>query len=259
MNEPGVLESKNRYQQAHFSDETGYQPHNHNFLREDVVLQMYEYMQIFRRSFSLVGWSSQDLSSKKLLEIGSAWGLRLNQLLGFNLDPGNLFGIDIQEEYVRQARQLNPSIKFEVMSATQIKYPDKHFDCSFACVTLQAMMDDAIIAQSLSEMCRVSREFILVADVFDPKYSAERNGSVYLKGVDIKHIRNLAGTESVHQVHLISSFWTTSNASWRIFRLLRRIGLSTLPAYALAINLLAKHSHRAYLVKLKSRMKAEAL
>lgn len=252
MNEPGVLESINRYQQAHFSDENGYQPYNHNFLREDVVLQMYEYIQIFRKSFSQMGWGNQDMSSKKVLEIGSAWGLRLSQLLGFNFNPGNLFGIDIQEEYIRQARQLNPLITFEVMSATEIKYPDKHFDCSFACVTMQAMMDDTVIAQSLSEMCRVSREFILLVDIFDPKYFCQRNGSVYLKGVDIKHIKNLEMADAVDQVNLVGSFWTTSNTSWRIFRLLSRIGFSTVSSYTLAINLLAKHSHQAYLVKLRT-------
>jgi ubiquinone/menaquinone biosynthesis C-methylase UbiE len=259
MNESGVPQSRNRYQQAHFSDGAGYQLHNHNFSREDVILQMYEYMQIFRKSFSLVGWNSRDLSSKKILEIGTAWGLRLNQLLGFNLSPANMFGIDIQEEYIQQARQLNPSMTFEVMSATEIQYPDKHFDCSFACVAMQAMMDDAIITQSLSEMCRVSREFILVVDIFDPKYSDERNGTVYLKGVDIKHIEELAGTEVVDKVNLVGSFWTTSTAAWRIFRFLSKIGFSTIFSYALAINHLTKHSHKAFLIKLKSGMKTKAI
>ncbi len=251
MTDPLVMESINRYHQAHFSDENGYQPNNHNFAREDVILQMYEYVQVFRKAFLMAGWSNKDISSKKVLEIGSAWGLRLNQLLGFNLRPINLFGIDIQEEYIRQARQLNPFISFEVMSATEINYPDKYFDCSFVCVALQAMMDDTVITQSLSEMCRVSREFILIVDIFDPKYSCQRNGAMYLKGIDLKHIKDLEDVDTVEQVNLIGSFWSTNKLSWLVYRLLNKIGFPTLMSYVFSVVLFPKHSHKAYFVKLR--------
>jgi hypothetical protein len=256
MDDPNVQDCINRYQNAHFSDENGYQPANHNLMREDVILQMVEYALIFQKAFSRAGWNSRNIPSKKVLEVGSAWGIRLNQLLGFNFKPDLLFGIDLQEEYIAQAKSLNPLIHYDVMSATDIQYPDKYFDCSLACVVMQAMIDDEIITKTLSEMCRVTKDFILVIDIFDPKYSAQRNGSVFLKGVDVKHIMSLRTVERVEQVNLIGSFWTTNSLSWKIYRLFNRIGLSSI-SYTLIIRLLAKHSHKAYFVQLKHDLSAD--
>ncbi len=181
MIELEVRDCIDRYQHAHFSDDEGYQPSNHNLMREDIILQMYEYALLFQKSFSLAGWNKKNIPSKRVLEVGCAWGLRLNQLLGFNFTPENLVGIDLQKEYLEKAKLINPLINYEIMSATDINFPDKTFDCSLACVVLQAMIDDLIIDRSLSEMCRVSKEFILIIDIFDKKYSAQRNGSIYLK------------------------------------------------------------------------------
>lgn len=250
MDDPNVLNCITRYRNAHFSDQNGYQSFNHNLMREDVILQMYEYSLIFQKSFSKVGWNNKNIPSKRVLEVGSAWGLRLNQLLGFNFAPKNLFGIDLQQEYIDQAKLLNPFINNEVMSATDIHYPDNYFDCSLACVVLQAMIDDETIEKSLSEMCRVAREFILIVDIFNSEYTATRNGSVYLKGVDIQHIKKLQAADMVEKVYLMGSFWTMNNIFWRLYRLLNRIGLTTI-SYAIAIRLLAKHSHKAYLIKLR--------
>ncbi len=251
MNDPSVIDCIDRYQTAHFSDQDGYQPSNHNLMREDVILQTYEYSLIFKKSFSKVGWNNTNIPSKTVLEVGCAWGLRLNQLLGFNFVPENLFGIDLQKEYIDKAKRINPLIHFDVMSATEMQYPDKSFDCSLACVVLQSMIQGSIIDKALSEMCRVTKEFILVVDIFDAKYSAERNGAVFLKGLDSDHIRQLGSSASVEKVHLVGSFWTIHNASWRIYRMFNRLGLSSI-SYALMIRLLAKHSHKAYLVQLRN-------
>jgi ubiquinone/menaquinone biosynthesis C-methylase UbiE len=258
MDDPGVQDCIDRYQNAHFSDEDGYQPSNHNLMREDVILQMYEYAQIFQKAFSRADWNSRNIPSKKVLEVGSAWGIRLNQLLGFNFHPAQLFGIDLQKEYIAQAKSLNPLINYEVMSATNILYPDRFFDCSLACVVLQAMIDDEIISKTLSEMCRVTKDFVLVVDIFDSKYSAQRNGSVFIQGVDDRLILDLKTNPRVEQVHLISSFWTTNGFLWKIYRLFNRIGLSSI-SYALIIRLLAKHSHKAYFIQLKQDQKGSVV
>ncbi len=60
----------------------------------------------------------------------------------------------------------------------------------------------------------------------------------------------------VKNVQFLGSFWTTNSASWRIYRLLNKIKISSI-SYALIIRLLAKHSHKAYLVRLRNDENAE--
>src|SRR5271157_3689159 len=98
---------KEAYQKGNLESLIGYYPANHSFFREDVILQMFEYMMIFRKAFQISGWKADDMPKRQILEIGFGWGLRLTQLLGFNLLPNNLYGIDLLEPYVHEVRKNN--------------------------------------------------------------------------------------------------------------------------------------------------------
>lgn len=237
------------YRAAHLSNDGGYSARTHSFMREDVVLHMYEIALLLRTAFVALGWSEPDLARKRVLEVGSAWGFRLNQLLGFPFDPGHLCGIDLIPEYVEAARRLNPAIRFETMSATALEFEPRAFDLSLAVMALSAMPDDDVVSAALAEMCRVSREALLLIDNFEPAFTDARRDVVYFRGVDPSHVERLRSRADVASVTRIGSFWTTSRAAWRLHGLLRRVAPSV--AYALAIRLLGRHSHRAYLVRLR--------
>jgi ubiquinone/menaquinone biosynthesis C-methylase UbiE len=242
-----ILKIIEAYQKVHLSRMNGYSPVNHSFLREDVLLQMYEYMVVFRKAFLAVGWNNTDLQKKRVLEVGCAWGLRLNQLVGFNFQPENMYGIDLLEPYIEEAKSFNTSINYEVMSATQMRYDDRYFDFSFACVALSAMLDEEIIDQALSEMCRVSKDFVLIIDNFDSSHEDQRDGILYFKGVDQKRIEKLTSRSDIASVTEIGSFWGTSAAAWRMYGLLKKLKLESI-AYSVAIRMLSKHSHKAFLI-----------
>jgi ubiquinone/menaquinone biosynthesis C-methylase UbiE len=244
----GILKIIEAYQQVHLSCKDGYSPVNHSFLREDVLLQMHEYMLLFRKAFLAIGWDSTDLQGKRVLDVGCAWGLRLNQLLGFNFQPQNMYGIDLLEPYIQQARRFNTSVNYEVMSATEMRYNDRYFDFSFACVALSAMLNEEIIDRALSEMCRVSKDFVLIIDNFDPSYEDHRDGILYFKGVDQRQIEKLTSRSDIASATKIGSFWTTGRMAWRVYSLLKKFQLESI-AYSVAIGMLAKHSHKAFLIR----------
>jgi ubiquinone/menaquinone biosynthesis C-methylase UbiE len=237
------------YEKALLLGEGGYLPATHSFMREDVILQMAEYMQLFRKAFLAGGWKNTDLRDKRVLEIGCAWGLRLVQLLGFDFQPANMYGIDLLQPYINYAKSNNPLVNYEVMSATAMSFEDRFFDFSFACVSLSAMFDGEVIDSALAEMCRVSKDFVLVIDNFEPSYEDRRNGVLCFKGVDQTHLEKLNRRADVASVTQIGSFWTTSKTSWIMYRALKKIKLESI-AYAVAIRMLARHSHKAFLVKM---------
>ena len=240
------------YRQACIDRPGGYSSSAHCFTREDVIQQTYEILLLFRKAFIRAGWDADGLARKHLLEVGCAWGLRLPQLLGFNMRPDNLYGVDLQEPYIEEARRNNPAIHYDVMSATELAFSDDSFDASFAVMSLSAMIDPGVIERSLAEMCRVSREFMLIVDNFEPSYENAARGATFFKGVEPSVVEGLARRPDVKQVLRLGSFWTTSRVAWKLASALSRVGLGSM-AYAFAVRLLAPHSHRGYFVELVPR------
>jgi hypothetical protein len=240
------------YRKACLEDPAGYSPSNHCFTREDVVLQMYEIVLLFRRAFALVGWDAAALEHKQLLEVGCGWGLRLQQVQGFNTRPENLTGIDLQAAWIERARAANPAIRWDVMSATSLSFADRSFDASFAVMSLSAMIDPEVVREALGEMCRVSREFIVVVDNFEPSYENRAHGATYFRGVDRALVTELLLRDDVSGVERLGSFWTTRRWAWRLAGALARFGLSSI-SYAFAVRLLAPHSHCGFLVRLRPK------
>jgi hypothetical protein len=140
---------------------------------------------------------------------------------------------------------------FEVMSAGKMTYPDAHFDGAIAVMALSAMSDADMVAESLDEMCRVSREFVFIVDNFRLGYEVARHGSVYLRGVDPRQVLALASRSDVAEVKQLGRFWSTSRIAWKVHAALKRIVPSV--AYAAAIRLPGGHSHRGYLVRLHQK------
>jgi hypothetical protein len=248
---PGEAERRavEAYGAAQLSDAGGYSSATHSYMREDVILHMYEILMLLRQAFLAVRWRPEELREKELLEVGCSWGFRLNQLLGFDFVPERLHGIDLIPEFIEAARRLHPSMNFEVMSARRMTYPDRRFDGTVAIMALSAMLQAEVVNEALAEMCRVSRDFILVIDNFRRNYEDARHGTVFLRGVDRGQIAALAHRPDVAEIRELGSFWSTSRFAWKAYAALRRIAPSI--AYAAAIRMPGPHSHRAYLVRLR--------
>lgn len=239
------------YRRAHHDRADGYGPARHNFLDPDVRLLNHEVMGMFGRAFERLAWGHGETADKRLLEVGCAWGLRLHQLLGFGFRPSHLLGVDLYQPWLGYASQWVPGPALGLMSAARLGLVDRCFDVTCAVMSLSAMLERDVIQRALMEMCRVSREALIVIDNFDPRHEDRRNGALYLRGVDPLLVTSLVEHPRVTAVERLGRFWTCSRRAWRLRHLLARAGLGAI-AYGLAIGLLARHSHRAYLVRLSA-------
>ena len=238
------------YTSAHLSDDGGYGPATYHLGNPAVLHFSQEVNWIVQQALHRAGWTGPTTKHKSLLEVGCAWGMRLRQLLDFGFAPQNLHGIDIIPSYLAMARAAHSDLNFHEMSAAHLEFADGRFDGSLACVALSAMPDDATVNAALAEMCRVSREFALVIDNFDPHHKDQRNGAVYLHGLDRRCIESLAMRGDVEKVVCLRRFWTTNSFIWRAQRALARV-LPDATAYALTVGLWPLKSHAAYLITLK--------
>ena len=246
----GSLAAVAAYISAHLSDDGGYGPATYHLGNPAVLHFSQEVNWIVQQALHRAGWTGPTTKHKSLLEVGCAWGMRLRQLLDFGFAPQNLHGIDIIPSYLAMARAAHSDIRFHDMSATHLAFADGRFDASLACVCLSAMPDDATVNAALAEMCRVSREFVLVIDNFDPQHRDRRNGAVYLRGLHTRRMEKVARREDVAAITCLRRFWTTNSFIWGAQRALARV-LPDAAAYDLTVGLWPLKSHAAYLITLK--------
>ncbi len=68
------------------------------------------------------------LGQRKVLEIGCGGGGVLATLLELGAVPENLYGVDLLEDRIDEARAHYPQMHFECANAEHLPYPDEHFD-----------------------------------------------------------------------------------------------------------------------------------
>src|SRR5882724_2394306 len=65
-------------------------------------------------------WIKPDPQSTRVLDVGCGDGDSVWILLRLGFQPANLFGVDIQEDKILQAKATNPLVKFECADATSL-------------------------------------------------------------------------------------------------------------------------------------------
>lgn len=104
------------------------------------------------------------LESHKILEIGCGSGHWLRKLIEWGARPQNLFGIDLIEGRIAEARHLlPPGVMLECANAAELRFPDEAFDmvCQFTVFT--SILDPGLRRRIASEMLRVlKRKGIIV-------------------------------------------------------------------------------------------------
>jgi SAM-dependent methyltransferase len=96
-----------------------------------------------------------DLTGIRVLEIGCGSGGILPYLQELGAAPGNLFGIDLQEERVATAQSRYPDMQFQVADATQIPFEDDSFHLVVAFTVFSSILDPVLRKQVASEIQRV--------------------------------------------------------------------------------------------------------
>jgi ubiquinone/menaquinone biosynthesis C-methylase UbiE len=97
------------------------------------------------------------LTHQRILDIGCAAGKTLLNLLRYGARPENLFGIDLLEHEIEEARRIAPHLHFEVSDARSLPFDDDSFDLLLASTlfsSIQNRGDRRLVAE---EMLRVLR------------------------------------------------------------------------------------------------------
>lgn len=135
-----------------------------------------------------LGWIKPDPQSTRVLDVGCGDGDSVWILLRLGFEPANLFGVDIQEDKILQARATNPLVKFECADATSLAFDDGTFDMAMESMMFLQLTEEDIARRIASEMIRVTKPggILLVSDW---RYS--KPGSDEFKGVSPRRIADL--------------------------------------------------------------------
>jgi ubiquinone/menaquinone biosynthesis C-methylase UbiE len=129
-----------------------------------------------------------DLSDRKILDVGCGSGGFLREFVKYGAKPQNLYGIDLLEERIEKARELNPNIDFRCGDASNLPYEDHFFDMVMQFTVFTSILDSGMKQKIASEMLRV-----LKADgtIIWYDYYVNNPWNPDVKGVNKKEIQEL--------------------------------------------------------------------
>lgn len=121
------------------------------------------------------GWHS--LKDKAILEIGCGRGQRLGDFLRWGAQARNLSGVELLEEFVREAQDNYPGFRILQASAHQLPFETGSFDVVYQSTVFTSILDRALRRQIASEMLRVLKpDGILLW--YDFRYPNPKNKNV---------------------------------------------------------------------------------
>jgi SAM-dependent methyltransferase len=96
-----------------------------------------------------------DLWDRKILDIGCGSGGFLREFVTYGAKPKNLYGIDLLEERIEKARELNPNIDYRCKDASNLPYEDRFFDIVMQFTVFTSILDAGMKEKIASGMLRV--------------------------------------------------------------------------------------------------------
>ena len=150
----------------------------------------YELLDMFARH------NVASLAAARILDVGCGTGYWIRLLLQWGAQPDNMFGIDLVDERICDARRLCPErVHLECRNATSLPYPDDSFDLVLQSTVFTSITDENMKKRVALEMLRVLKPtgFIIWYDFL---FDSPRNPHV--RGVGMREIRTLFPGTVIH-------------------------------------------------------------
>ena len=125
----------------------------YSMLRPDVWQTLQERQRALLALFARIGWN--DLSEKRLLEVGCGGGANLLELLRLGFAPEHLSGAELLPERHAQARRVLPdALALHAGDALQLDLPAASQDAVFVSTVFSSLLDDAFQQRLADAMWR---------------------------------------------------------------------------------------------------------
>ncbi len=106
----------------------------------------------------------------KILDVGCGEGDVLCRFLSLGAEPANLWGIDLMEQHVTEAKACYPEVNFLCANAEQLDFPDRTFDIILIYTIISSILDRGMAANVASEALRVLKAEGLIL-LYDFRYN----------------------------------------------------------------------------------------
>lgn len=97
--------------------------------------------------------------------------------------PENLYGIDLLEDRIKKAKEINPNINFICGNAKNLDFPDKNFDIVLQSTCFTSILDQEMKKSIAREVLRVLKDEGIIL-WYDFRYNNPKNPDV--KGIEKK-------------------------------------------------------------------------
>jgi len=98
----------------------------------------------------------QGLRGMRVLDVGCGQGARLSECVGWGAAPESLYGVDLIEPFIRQARQAFPASRWLVASGDALPFSDGTFDLVTQAMAASSILDQDMRDLLAAEMWRVA-------------------------------------------------------------------------------------------------------
>ena len=117
------------------------------------------------------------LTSKNILDVGCAGGNIFNLLQNLGAKDENIYGIDVRNDRLKEAKKLFPASNFMQMDARELHFDDATFDIVFTFTIFSSIIEKEIRMEIADEIYRVLKPNGIII-YYDIRYDNPFNSNI---------------------------------------------------------------------------------
>lgn len=102
------------------------------------------------------------IRDKKILDVGCGEGGELRNLIRYGALPENLYGIDLLQDRIEQAKKISQNIDFKCGDASKLPYENEQFDIVIQFTVFTSILDIMMKQTIAKEMVRVLKPYGII-------------------------------------------------------------------------------------------------